>query len=50
MKSMLLRFPERKEKWNSPRGDIAEIMLTDFLLPVPRTMGVRPTGAQVVPE
>ena len=31
-------------------GDRAEIMFTDSRLPVPATTGVRPTGAQVVPE
>jgi len=34
----------------SARAEIAEIMFTDSRLPVPATIGVRPTGTQVVPD
>src|SRR5512143_2051804 len=41
--------PSTKEKYSLPRRVTAESMLMLTRFPVPSTMGVRPTGAQVVP-
>jgi hypothetical protein len=43
-------LPSRMAKCMSPVAATAEIMVTLDRLPVRRTIGVRPTGAQVVPE
>src|ERR687893_389297 len=43
-------FPSRNEKCVLPWAETAESMFTGSRLPVPATTGVRPTGAQVVPE
>jgi len=48
--NLLLFILPSNSKWISPLALTAEIMLTVNLAPVLATTGVRPRGAQVVPE
>jgi|tagenome__1003787_1003787.scaffolds.fasta_scaffold20354497_3 hypothetical protein len=49
MNPVAVNVPVNTENRSAPRALIAEIMFSPKQAPVARTVGVRPTGAPVVP-